>query len=96
MTLFGIVRNFLPKTKIVFISIKPSPARKEKMEEMNKANLAIREFLGKQDNADFVDVFNPMLDKDGLPKADLFVEDNVHLNEKGYKLWRKLLKPYLE
>lgn len=96
ITLFGIVRDYLPETRIVFISIKPSPARKEKIEEIQKANLAISEFLAKQDNAYFVDVFNAMLDKDGSPKTDLFAEDKGQINEQGYKLWKKMLKPYLE
>ena len=27
---------------------------------------------------------------------DIFIEDGLHLNEKGYKIWEKVLRPILE
>jgi hypothetical protein len=36
-----------------------------------------------------------MLEGDGPPPADLFVEDELHLNEKGYALWDAVLEPHL-
>jgi lysophospholipase L1-like esterase len=33
-----------------------------------------------------------MLDDAGYPNGDLFIEDGLHLNGKGYKLWENKLK----
>jgi lysophospholipase L1-like esterase len=36
-----------------------------------------------------------MLDKSGQPNEKLFVEDQLHMNEKGYKIWKKRVKAFL-
>ena len=45
---------------------------------------------------DYVDVFNPMLGKDGQPRPELLVDDGLHLTPEGYELWSEILRPYLE
>jgi len=40
-------------------------------------------------------VFSPMLGGDGRPRAELFREDALHLNAKGYELWRAVIAPYV-
>ncbi len=47
-------------------------------------------------NLDYIDVFSPMLGKDGKPRAELFVEDRLHLNGAGYRLWRSIVAPFVE
>jgi lysophospholipase L1-like esterase len=32
-----------------------------------------------------------MLGDDGMPRKELFIEDGLHLNEKGYELWTKVV-----
>ena len=44
----------------------------------------------------YLDVSKSMLDDDGMPKKELFVNDGLHLTDEGYKLWASLLKPYLK
>jgi lysophospholipase L1-like esterase len=46
--------------------------------------------------ATFVDTFTPLLGPDGQPEATLFLEDNLHLNEKGYARWKVLIEPLLK
>jgi lysophospholipase L1-like esterase len=36
-----------------------------------------------------------MIDTHGTPREELFVEDGLHLSEKGYRVWSDALKPYL-
>jgi lysophospholipase L1-like esterase len=43
----------------------------------------------------FLDVDHAMRGPDGLPRKDLFVEDQLHLSKEGYALWNKLLRPLL-
>ena len=30
------------------------------------------------------------------PRAELFVEDKLHMNEKGYAIWKQIVAPYLK
>ena len=43
----------------------------------------------------FIDVYHKMLKPDGTPLTDIFIEDNLHMNAKGYAIWKKEIEPYL-
>ena len=93
--LVAAVRAKLPETRFVYVAIKPSLARWELWPKMKRANDMIRA-LGKDDSRlRFVDIATPMLGPDGKPKEDLFVEDGLHLSDKGYALWTSLVLPHL-
>jgi lysophospholipase L1-like esterase len=89
------VRAKLPDVKIAFISIKPSLARAKLMEQMRTANELIREYAAKGKNLVFIDVFTPMLNAEGQPRPELFIQDGLHMNRKGYDIWRGAVAPYL-
>ena len=93
--LFNLIRNRLPNTSIAFVSIKPSPSREKLMPEMQEANSLIKNFLKNKKNAAFIDVYYRMLNKDGTPNKSLFIEDELHMNDKGYHIWQKIIQPYL-
>ncbi len=93
--LFRIIRNRLPEAHIAFVSIKPSPSRAHLMPKMVEANSLIRSFLQKEKRTAFVDVYQLMLDKEGKPMEDIFVADKLHMNSKGYEIWRKALLPVI-
>ena len=63
-----------------------------KMEETNKL---IRNFLLSKKKSVFIDVYHKMLDKEGRPLQGIYVEDNLHMNAKGYGIWQKSIGPYL-
>jgi hypothetical protein len=90
----NVVHSRLPETRIIFISIKPSPSRwkrlKDKVIETNRQIAAI-----KDDHLVFVDVYSHMLDAGGNPQKDLFLSDGLHPNEKAYAMWASLIRPYL-
>ena len=94
-TLFTIIRSELPMVPIVYISIKPSPSRQKLMPEMVEANRLIKNYLQSKKKAVFVDVYHKMLSANGKPMPDIFVEDNLHMNAKGYHIWQKAIRPYL-
>lgn len=93
--LFSLIRKHLPNTSIAFVSIKPSPSREKLMPEMQEANSMIKDFLSHQKNAAFIDVYHAMLNKDGTPDKSLFIGDELHMNDKGYHIWQRIIKPYL-
>jgi len=95
-TLFGMIRQNLPATTIDFISLKPSPSRSVYFTKFKEANAEIKTFLAGQKNAAFIDVYGAMLAPDGQPQADIFLNDNLHLNAKGYRIWQKAILPFLK
>ena len=94
-SLIHLIRTKLPQVPIVYISIKPSISRISLMPQMKEANQLIKERLEKQKNIVFVDVFSKMLDENGKPMKDIFLADNLHMNAKGYAIWKKALEPFL-
>ena len=91
----SLTRNLLPQVRIAFISIKPSLAREHLLEEMRRANDLIEEYAEGRPHLEFIDVFMPMLGEDGQPRPDIFIEDGLHMNEKGYAIWKDVIAPYL-
>ncbi len=78
------VHTPLPRTKIVYLSIKPSISRWKLVDRMRKANSSIEEYCKQGDGLVYLDVATPMLGPDGKPRPELFRRDGLHLNEKGY------------
>jgi len=93
--LFYYIRKNYPEVPIVYISMKPSPSRQHLMPKMVEANQLIRNFLSKRKKTVFVNIYNKMLNKDGTPRGELFLEDKLHMNAKGYAIWQKALTPHL-
>jgi lysophospholipase L1-like esterase len=94
-TLFELIRTNMPGENIVYISIKPSPSRARLREKMEKTNLLIQTYLSVNSRAAFVDVYHKMLNADGSIMSDIFLEDQLHMNPKGYAIWKKAIEPYL-
>ncbi|WP_373524388.1 SGNH/GDSL hydrolase family protein [Aquiflexum sp.] len=86
----------VPNAQFYFISAKPSPSRWDKKGQYELFNEQLKQFAMNHSNANFIDIWTPMLGKDGKPKPELFVADNLHMNEKGYAIWKKAVKAYLD
>ena len=94
--LFFLIRKKLPAVSIAFVSMKPSPSRQLIQEKLREGNELIRTFLKTQKATDYIDVYKEMIDDEGKPVPDLFVEDNLHMNKKGYVIWQRVIEPYLK
>jgi lysophospholipase L1-like esterase len=89
------IRTKLPHTRISYISIAPNPARWAQVERVRAANALIEEYTTRDPLMSFINVFPAMLGPDGNPKPDIYVEDRLHMNAKGYALWKELIEPWL-
>lgn len=89
----ALVHKALPETRIAFIAIKPSPSRWSRIAQIRTVNDWVRRYADADPRILYVDVFTPMLGSDGLPRKELFIEDQLHLNAQGYALWREILAP---
>lgn len=87
-TLYESMRAKFPNTPIVNVSIKPSILRWSMKDRMISANVLIKNYLKDKPNAVFVDIWDKMLEN-GEPMKDIFKEDNLHMNAKGYAIWVK-------
>jgi lysophospholipase L1-like esterase len=76
--------------------MKPSPSRQLLLPKMRDGNSRIQEFLKKQANTAYIDVYKEMIDAEGKPIAELFLDDNLHMNKKGYAIWKKAIAPILK
>jgi lysophospholipase L1-like esterase len=94
-TFVGLVRPSMPKTRIVFVAIKPSIARVTLLDAMRAANTLVRKYIATDPSLTYVDVFTPMLGPTGLPRSELFQSDGLHMNAQGYAIWRGLLQPLM-
>ena len=89
------VHGRLPETRVTFISIKPSPARQALLERARAANRLVQDYAVSHPGVDYIDVFTPMLAADGSPRRELYAQDALHLNDAGYALWRRLIRPFV-
>jgi lysophospholipase L1-like esterase len=86
----------LPGTRIIYIGIKPSRSRWSLWPVMKEANDMIRDFSAKDTRLFYFDSAAPLLGTDGKPKEELFLKDQLHLNDKGYEVWTRLLQPVIK
>jgi len=90
------IRAALPGAQIIYLAIKPSPARTRVWPEAQRANQLIAADCARDPLCTFVDVATPMLDGTGQPRPELYREDRLHLLPAGYVLWTRILAPYLQ
>jgi lysophospholipase L1-like esterase len=89
------VRSALPDTKVVVVSVKPSPDRWRFRDQTVRANALIRSWVEAQATQDlrFVDIYPRMLGTDGTPRRDLYAPDGLHLSPAGYAVWTAAVRP---
>ena len=85
----------LPRTRISYISIAPNPARWAQLDKVREANRLIEEYTRHDSRLGFINVFQHMLGSDGQPLPDIFVADRLHMNPKGYELWKGIVGTHL-
>ena len=89
------VRRQLPDARIAYLSIKPSPLREALMPEVRKTNALIEAYSEANANLDFIDVHTHMLNVEGRPRPEFFLPDRLHLNARGYALWKSVIAEHL-
>jgi hypothetical protein len=92
----GLVHEKLPETRIIYVGIKPSRSRWSLWPVMNEANAMIRDFSDKDSRLFYFDSAMPLMGSDGKPDNAFFLKDQLHLNDKGYEAWTKLIRPVIK
>lgn len=85
----------LPETKLIVLALKPAPVRWSIVDKVRATNELLRAKAKTDKRITFLDgSFNLLLDG-GKIREELYVEDRLHLNDDGYKLWANMLAPHL-
>ncbi|TDH29201.1 GDSL family lipase [Segetibacter sp. 3557_3] len=75
-----------------FISIKPSFTRWDIVDKIRYTNKLIEAEINRLGrNMCFINVHDKMTDKTGYPKKEYLDPDGLHINEKGYALWKETI-----
>lgn len=90
------VHEELPDTPIYYISIKPAKGRQKYWREMQRANQMIEDFCDSDQRCHYVDIVPAMQNDAGETRNELFTFDGVHMNEKGYAAWTRVIRPVVE
>jgi lysophospholipase L1-like esterase len=81
---------------LAYISVKPSISRWNIVDSIRYCNKIIEEEIKRQaDNLYFINIYNRMTDNAGYPKREFLDPDGLHINEKGYALWKGIIRQYL-
>lgn len=87
------IRSELTDVPIVLISAKPSLSRWHLKDKYIDLNNRFAKYCDKHEQAFYADTWSIMLNADGSVMEELFIEDGLHMNSKGYDLWAKVLSP---
>jgi lysophospholipase L1-like esterase len=94
-TLVKKLQRDIPSTKIVFISPKPSIKRWHLKKDYEKFNKKLEKLCRRTKNFEYADVWKAMLDENGMVYNNIFLEDDLHLNKKGYDIWEEVIGKFL-
>lgn len=79
-------------TPVLVIGVKPSPVRWHLKKKYEKLNRKLRTYCAENTLVDYMHVWDAMLDEEGI-RQEIFLEDGLHMNEKGYAIWERILEP---
>jgi len=88
------VHSQLPHARIAYIASAPNPSRWSQVEKVRRLNALVEAHCHRH-RIKFINVFPLMLGPDGQPKPDIFVADRLHMNAKGYGIWKEAVAPCL-
>jgi lysophospholipase L1-like esterase len=88
------LREEMPGLPIAFVSPKPSILRWHLRKSYHKLNRKLAKYCKKTEGLEFIDVWSPVVRNGELDKR-IFIEDGLHLNEKGYQIWKEKIGPVL-
>lgn len=85
-----------PHARVGVVAIRPSPAHWHVRDGIARANAAMRDIVAERPGCAWLDANPPMVSG---PKGELdeglFVEDRLHLNDKGYDILVNVVRPFV-
>jgi len=92
---YGIIIDRLkaawPEARIFTHSVLPIMIEWVDPEIIEDANRAIRR-LASEKGVEYVDLYSRFIDEEGMPVREYFLDDGVHLSDRGYEAWAGVLE----
>jgi lysophospholipase L1-like esterase len=85
-----------PKTPIYYIAISPNERRWAVQDKIVEANELFKNYCQNTPNLHFIETMPQLLNKEGKYQPDLYINDKLHFNENGYKIWSPIIKGVLD
>ena len=89
-------RAHRPQAPIFFIEITPTRKRFSAWPLIREVNARIQQVSSSLPNTYFISTAEYFLDPFGNPRDELFVDDQLHLNNAGYEKWSVLIRRDLD
>jgi glycerophosphoryl diester phosphodiesterase len=89
------IRKSHPVTPVFWIAVTPSESRWKVWPKIKEVNRMIKESADPSKNTYFIATEKSFLNESGLPITEYFRTDKLHLTEKGYAVWREIIKKEL-
>ena len=91
----GQAQKHRPESPVFIIEVTPTSKRWKVWPQIKKVNEAIAEYCKAEKSLYLIKTTEHFLGDDGKPDDSLFVDDLLHLNERGYQVWERLIKTRL-
>ena len=92
---YKLIRSIHKHIPIFLIETTPTPRRWKVWNKILQANKKLERFCKQVPNLYFISTRDKFIGADGLPIQSLFLNDELHLNVDGYKLWSSVIKSKL-
>ena len=92
---YKLIRSIHKYVPIFLIETTPTPKRWKVWNKILQANKKLERFCKQVPNLYFISTRDKFIGADGLPIQSLFLNDELHLNVDGYKLWSSVIKSKL-
>ena len=88
--------KLIPKPRSSGLLLLHPASRWKVWPEIQKANNLIKDICDNQKNTYFIKTDFAFLNENGIPKDELFRDDKLHLTEKGYAIWKEIIRKELD
>ena len=85
----------LPDTRVYVLSVKPSLSRVSVWDKAQETTELYKQVIASDSRLHFIDVATPFLKANGQVMDDVFIDDGLHLNDKGNRIWAAAIKAVL-
>jgi hypothetical protein len=94
-TLLYTIRKKFPDQPVFWIGITPTALRWDVWPAIVRVNCLISDRCRNMKNTFFIRTDDAFLNGNGQPIVELFMEDRLHLNERGYEVWSAIIRKEL-